>query len=298
MRVNDSATVLNRPVVSAGVAWGFLGVAAFSFTVPLTRVAIDGGLDPLFVGSARAVVAAALAAIALAATRQRLPRIRQWARLAIVALGVIVGFPILTSFALVTADASHSAVVIALLPAATAVAAVVRAGERPGPAFWTAALLGAAVAVGFAIVQGGLDGLAWADLLLFGAVVAAAIGYAEGGLLARELGAWQTISWALVLSAPGMLVLALVSPPFGGPIGAVPWLAFGYLAVVSMLLGFFAWYRGLGIGPIATVSQIQLAQPALTVAWAVILLGEPLTLPTVIGAIAVVACAAIAVRAR
>ncbi len=285
-------------MVSAGVAWGFLGVAAFSFTVPLTRVAIDGGLDPLFVGSARAVVAAALAAIALAATRQRLPRIRQWARLAIVALGVIVGFPILTSFALVTADASHSAVVIALLPAATAVAAVVRAGERPGPAFWTAALLGAAVAVGFAIVQGGLDGLAWADLLLFGAVVAAAIGYAEGGLLARELGAWQTISWALVLSAPGMLVLALVSPPFGGPIGAVPWLAFGYLAVVSMLLGFFAWYRGLGIGPIATVSQIQLAQPALTVAWAVILLGEPLTLPTVIGAIAVVACAAIAVRAR
>ena len=193
-----------------GLWWGLLGVVAFSLTVPMTRIAVESGaMSPLFVGSARAVVAAMLAAVALAATRQRLPRGSQWFRLALVAGGVVIGFPLLTSFALTTASAGHSAVVIALLPAATAVTAVLRTRERPPAVFWTMAAVGAVAAVGFAGLQGGGigTGLVWSDLLLFGAVVAAAVGYAEGGLLARELGAWQTVSWALVLSAPLMIVL-------------------------------------------------------------------------------------------
>lgn len=141
--------------------------------------------------------------------------------------------------------------------------------------------------------------LHWADALLFGAVIAAAIGYAEGGLLARELGAWQTISWALVVAAPLMVVVALISlwqqPPAATP---AQWLAFGYLAVVSMFLGFFAWYHGLAIGPMAQVSQMQLVQPVFSIVWAALLLGEPLTWPTVLGGIAVIACAALAVRSR
>ncbi|WP_218952008.1 DMT family transporter [Amycolatopsis anabasis] len=285
----------------AGLGWGLLGVAAFSFTVPFTRVAVEsGGMSPLFIGSARAVVAALLAAVALASTRQRLPRGRQWGRVAIVAGGVVVGFPVLTSFALTTAPASHGAVVIALLPAATAVTAVLRGHERPPRSFWLMATAGAIAAVVFAALQGGgLSGLHWSDLLLFGAVVAAAIGYAEGGLLARELGAWQTVSWALVLAAPLMIVLTGVSlaqrPPSGTPI---EWAAFAYLAVVSMFLGFFAWYRGLAIGPMVRVSQIQLVQPVLSICWAALFLHERLTWPTVLGGIAVIACAGIAVRAR
>jgi drug/metabolite transporter (DMT)-like permease len=283
----------------AGIAWGLLGVLAFSFTVPFTRIAV-GALPPLFIGAGRAVAAAALAAIALAATRQRRPTRRQALRLAVVAAGVVAGFPLLTSFALTTADASHGAVVIALLPAATAVAAVLRGRERPPRRFWFAAACGAAAAIAFAILQGGgLGGITWADLLLFGAVIAAAIGYAEGGLLARELGAWQTVSWALVLASPLMLGLTTVSviqhPVEAGP---VEWAAFAYLAVVSMFLGFFAWYRGLGIGPMSTVSQTQLVQPVLTIAWAALLLHEHLTWPTVIGGLAVIACAALAVRIR
>ena len=157
-------------------------------------------------------MAAVLAAGALAVTRQRLPRGRQWARLAVVAGGVVVGFPLLTSFALTTAPASHGAVVIALLPAATATMAVLRGHERPPAMFWVVAGVGAVAAIGFASAQwGGLGQLHWSDLLLFGAVVAAAIGYAEGGLLARELGAWQTVSWALVLCAPLMAVLTALS---------------------------------------------------------------------------------------
>jgi drug/metabolite transporter (DMT)-like permease len=276
-----------------------LGVIAFSFTVPFTRVAV-GGLSPLFIGSGRAVIAAALAIAALALTRQRFPRGAQWIRLGVVAGGIVVGFPLLTSFALTTAPASHGAVVIALLPAATAVAAAVRGKERPPASFWLMAVLGAMVAVGFAALHGG--GFATptlSDLLLFAAVIAAAVGYAEGGLLARELGAWQTVSWALVLASPLMLILTLTAAVHQSPAGtATEWAAFAYLALVSMFLGFFAWYRGLALGPIAQVSQVQLTQPVLSILWAALLLREQLTWATILGGTAVILCAVAAVRVR
>ncbi|KQZ86052.1 hypothetical protein ASD56_07250 [Microbacterium sp. Root166] len=301
MSAQSSVIVRESPALSmrAGLLWGLLGVLAFSFTVPFTRIAL-GGFPPLFIGAGRAVVAAALAAAALALTRQALPDRRQWARLAIVAGGVVAGFPLLTSFALTTASATHGAVVIALLPAATAVIAVLRARERPARSFWVFAGLGAVAAVLFAAVHsGGFGGLHWSDLLLFGAVLAAAIGYAEGGMLSRELGSWQTVSWALVLAAPLMIVLTAISvmqqPPSATP---VEWAAFGYLAAVSMFLGFFAWYRGLAIGPMSRVSQIQLVQPVLTILWAALLLGEPLTWQTLVGGAAVILCAGLAVRSR
>ena len=204
----------------SGLGWGLLGVVAFSFTVPFTRVAAHDGLSPLFIGSGRAVVAATLAAIALAVTRQSRPSGGQLPRLGVVAGGVVVGFPLLTSYALTQSSASHGAVVIGLLPAATAVMAVLRGKERVPVSFWLSAALGAAAVVAFAALQnGGLGSLHWADLLLFGAVLAAALGYAEGGLLARELGSWQTVSWALLLAAPLMLVLTTVAvaqePPQG-----------------------------------------------------------------------------------
>lgn len=289
------------PKPSAGLLWGLLGVTAFSFTVPLTRFLVAGGyMSPLFVGAGRAVVAGVLAAAALLLTRQRLPRGKQWLQLAIIAGGAVIGFPLLTSFALTTAPASHGAVVIALLPAATAVAAVLRTGERPSRAFWVAASLGAIAAVTFAAIQGGgLSGLHTSDILLFAAVVVCAIGYAEGGLLSRELGSWQTISWALVLAFPLMVVLAGVAlvqqPPSGPPLA---WAAFAYLGVISMFLGFFAWYRGLAIGPMARVSQVQLVQPVLSILWAGLILHEHIGWPTVLGGVAVIGCALLAVRAR
>ncbi len=287
------------PRTATGIWWALLGVAAFSFTVPFTRLAVSA-LSPLFIGSGRAVVAAVLAATALALTRQRLPSPRIWARLALVAGGVVVGFPLLTSFALTSVEAGHGAVVIALLPAATATAVVLRTGERPPAAFWAVLVLGSLAAITFAFVQaGGIGRLQWADLLLLAAVVAAAIGYAEGGLLARELGAWQTVSWALVLASPLMVFLAAMAiaeqPPQASPL---QWGAFAYLGVVSMFLGFFAWYRGLAIGPMAQVSQIQLIQPVLSICWAALLLGEALTWSTAIGGLAVIACAGAAVRVR
>ena len=303
MRPNSSATTILRPVLPyrspSGMRWGFTGVVAFSFTVPFTKLAV-GGLSPLFIGSARAVVAALLAVLALWLARERFPRGVQWVRLAIVAAGIVVGFPLLTSFALTSAPAGHGAVVIALLPAATATIVVLRSRERPPALFWVVTGVGSLAAVAFASAQsGGFGHFHWADLLLFTAVIAAAVGYAEGGLLARELGAWQTVSWALVLASPLMVCLTVLAviqqTPFGTPL---QWAAFAYLGVVSMFLGFFAWYRGLAAGPMAQVSQVQLVQPVLTICWAGILLGEHLTWTTIVGGLVVILCAAVAVRLR
>ncbi len=277
---------------------GALGVLGFSFSLPATRLAVED-LDPWLVAFGRAAVAAVLAAAVLAAVRAPRPSREQWGRLAIVAGGVVVGFPLLTSLALVTSEAAHGAVVIAVLPAATAVAAVLRAGERPSPAFWAAALAGMAVTVVFALGQGG-GALSEADLLLLAAVVVCALGYAEGGALAREIGGARTICWALVLSAPVCAVVAVAAAASSdvGSAGATAWLGFAYVSLVSMFLGFFAWYAGLARGGVAKVGQVQLAQPLLTLGWSALLLGERVGPGALAAALGVVACVVLTQRAR
>ncbi|NAZ78401.1 EamA family transporter, partial [Kineococcus sp. T13] len=189
--------------------------------------------------------------------------------------GVVAGFPLLTSWALQSVPAAHGAVVVGALPLATAAAGCLR-GERPPAGFWVAAAAGCAAVLAFlALGTGGFGGLHVPDLLLLAAVVLAAAGYAEGALLARELGAWQTTCWALVLALPLVVPLAVAGALRGG-VSAEPraWIAFGYLGVFSTFLGFFAWYRGLALGPVSSVSQVQLVQSVLTLAWSALLLGE------------------------
>lgn len=278
----------------AGLLWGFVAVAAFAVTLPAMRVAVVS-LDPVFVGLGRAIIAAALAAIALAVTRTPWPARSLWPRLAVVALGVVVGFPLLTAWAMRYVPSSHGAVVVGLLPLATAVAGAWLAHERPSPRFWVCAVAGSAVVVGFALWQGG-GALHVADLLLTGAVAAAAIGYAEGARLTRLLGGWQVISWALVLSAPFLLVPTWLAADGAASAPWHAWLAFLYVAVVSMYLGFFAWYRALAQGGIAAVGQVQLLQPFLTFAFAALLLGEKLEASMLVAAALVVAIIALGRR--
>lgn len=301
MNNNNSTTATKVPALPSGHLWGFVGVLAFSFTVPFTRVAVsDGAMSALFVGVARASVAGILASIVLLAARQNLPTLTQLFRVGVVAAGVVFGFPFFTSYALTEVPSNHAAVVIGLLPAATAVATVLRTGERPAKIFWFWSLLGAFAATAFVIVgTGGIGAPSNADMLLIGAVIAAAIGYAEGGVLSRELGSWQTVSWALVLSLPLTVPLTFASYSDGMSSASLQsWLAFAYLALVSMYLGFFAWYRGLSIGPMAQVSQIQLTQPVMTIAWSAILLEETVPALTILAGAAVITCALLAVRTR
>lgn len=279
------------PVETQGLLFGFLGVLTFSFTLPMTRAAVPE-LGGTFVGLGRALVAAALAAIVLLATRQRLPDRRHWPGLAIVAFGVVIGFPLCTSIALEWVPATHGAVVVGLMPALTAVMAVVRAGERPPPTFWLACAVGVITVLIFAITQGA-GSLHPADILLLAGVTLGALGYAEGGRLSRELGGWRVICWSLLVAAPFLVVPVAVSAAGGVSASPGAWLGFAYVAVFSMFLGFFAWYKGLAIGGVARVSQLQLLQPVLTLLWAALLLGEPVSGATILASLLVIASVAL-----
>ncbi|GGF13250.1 hypothetical protein GCM10011611_18700 [Aliidongia dinghuensis] len=272
------------PHRTAGLFWGAVGVFAFSFSFPMTRLAVME-IDPTLVGLGRAVVAGLLAAVFLAVRRAPIPARALWPRLALVATGVVVGFPLFSSLALRLISSAHGAVITGLLPIATAIMAVLRAGERPSGGFWAAAALGLTAVVGFAIVQGA-GRIEAGDGLVFLAVALGALGYAEGGALSRLMGGPQVICWALVLSLPVLLpVMAWRIAAVGWPqAGAASWAGFAYVALISMFLGFFAWYRGLALGGVAQVGQIQLAQPVLTLIWSALLLGEAVSGATLLAA--------------
>lgn len=253
---------------------GLLGVVIFSGSLPATRVAV-GGFTPLFLTSARAVIAALLGAALLFALRQRRPEKTDLAPFVITALGVVVGFPLLSALALQHITSARSIVFIGLLPLATAIFGVIRGGERPKPAFWLFAVVGAALVAGFAFMNS--DGTSMmGDLLMVAAIIVCGLGYAEGANLSRRLGGWQVISWALVLALPVMVVIGLATlPNVWSGIGGPAWLGLAYVSVFSMLIGFVFWYRGLALGGTAGIGQLQLLQPFFGLALAGLLLGEP-----------------------
>lgn len=281
--------------MTAGWGSGLLGILIFSGSLPATRVAV-GDFGPLFLTSARAAGAALIGAVLLCALRQARPARGDLGPLAIVSLGVVLGFPLLTALALQHVTAAHSIVFIGLLPLATAIFGVIRGGERPKPAFWAFSLVGSALVAGYALVQDSELSLA-GDLLMVGAILACGLGYAEGGKLARRLGGWQVICWALLLALPAMAVLALATVPDGlGAIGWASWTGLFYVTAFSMLIGFVFWYRGLALGGIAGVGQLQLLQPFFGFLLAALLLGESVTWPMLAVTAAVVACVAGAKR--
>ena len=270
---------------------GLIGVLIFSGSLPATRVAVQG-FDPVFLSVARATIAGLVGLGLLRAIGGRRPAREDLPPLAIVALGVVIGFPLLTAMALRHVTSAHAIVFIGLLPLATAIFAVIRAGERPRPAFWAFALLGSALVAGFAVQQGG-GGARAGDALMVAAILLCGLGYAEGGRLSRKLGGWQVISWALVLSLPLMIPLCLgLWPASLAAVTPAEWIALGHVSLFSMLIGFVFWYRGLAQGGIASVGQLQLLQPFFGLALAAALLGEPVTPAMLLVTVAVIGCVA------
>jgi drug/metabolite transporter (DMT)-like permease len=280
-----------RPLAGSGWLNGLIGVLIFSGSLPATRVAVLE-FDPLFLTVARASLAGLLALALLLVAGAPRPSRSQLLPLAVVALGVVVGFPLLTALALQTVTSAHSIVFLGLLPLATAAFGVLRGGERPRPAFWGFSVLGSLLVVGFAVAQG-LTASPRGDLLMLLAIVVCGLGYAEGARLSRSLGGWQVICWALVLALPVMLALALYRLPAGlAGITLPAWLSLGYVSLFSMLIGFVFWYRGLAQGGIAAVGQLQLLQPFFGLALAAGLLGEAVS-PAMLGVtVAVIVCVA------
>ncbi len=270
---------------------GFIGVAIFAGSLPATRVAV-ADFSPTFLTCARATIAALLGLALLLALRQARPRRSDLPALAVTALGVVVGFPLLTALALQHVTSAHSLVFLGILPLCTAIFAVLRAGERPRPAFWLFSMAGAAFVAGYA-AMGGIEAAPQGDLLMLAAVIVCGLGYAEGARLSRTLGGWQVISWALVLSLPVMLLFTLLAMPASfSHVGAPAWIGLAYVSLFSMLIGFVFWYRGLAQGGIAAVGQLQLFQPFMGLGLAALLLHEEVNWTMLAVTLAAVACVA------
>ncbi|WP_316774691.1 DMT family transporter [Streptomyces sasae] len=312
MRVQSSATGPSSIAVSTspadpggtapasqrlGTLQAALGVVAFSLTFPATAWGLQG-FGPWSLVAVRSVLAAAIAGTCLLALRVRLPERRHRAGLAVVAAGVVLGFPMLTTLALQTSTTSHAAVVVGLLPLTTALFSALRMGIRPSRTFWAAALAGAAAVLAFTVAQSG-GALTAADGYLFAALVVCAAGYTEGGRLARTMPGWQVIGWALVFCLPLTVPAAVVALSFE----PVVWNVHGVLGVLwvaagSQFLGLVVWYRGMAAVGIPKASQLQLAQPLLTLVWSVLLLGEHLSAAAPLTAAAVLVCIAVTQRSR
>ena len=274
---------------TSGLINGLIGVLIFSGSLPATRVAVLE-FDPVFLTVARATIAGVLALCMLWLFKEKRPARHQMLPLVIVALGVVIGFPLLTALALQYVTSAHSIVFVGMLPLATAAFGVLRGGERPRPAFWFFSVLGSLLVVGFAVSQG-LTASPAGDILMLLAILACGLGYAEGAKLSKTLGGWQVISWALVVSLPIVAPLTwwLTPSSFSG-ISAPAWLSLADVSLFSMLIGFVFWYRGLAQGGIAAVGQLQLLQPFFGLALAATLLHEQVSLGMLGVTVAVILC--------
>lgn len=274
---------------------GFIGMLIFSASLPATRIAVQD-FDPVFLTAARAGIAGFVAVIVLFTLQVNRPRREDMASLGITAVGVVVGFPLLTALALQHITAAHSIVFIALLPLMTALFGVLRAGERPKATFWIFSCLGSALVAGFALSSSTETDFV-GDAYMLAAIIICGMGYAEGAKLSRKLGGWQVICWALVISLPVMLTLALlIRPPTFANIQVQAWFGLAYVSFFSMLIGFVFWYRGLAQGGIATVGQLQLLQPFFGLILAALLLNESVTVQMFVTASLVVLCVIAAKR--
>ncbi|MGW0836062.1 DMT family transporter [Streptomyces prunicolor] len=307
MRAHDSATATNpitvstspatAPRVRSGTVQAALGVIAFSLTFPATAWGLEG-FGAWSLVAVRSVLAAVIAGGCLLALRVSVPSRRHWGGLAVVAAGVVVGFPLLTTLALETSTTAHAAVVVGLLPLTTAALSALRTGIRPSRTFWTAALAGAGAVLAFTVQQSG-GAVTTADLYLLAALLVCAAGYTEGGRLARVMPGWQVIAWALVLCLPLSVPATAIALSYDTPhltahsVAGLLWVAAG-----SQFLGLVVWYRGMAAIGVPKASQLQLAQPLLTLVWSVLLLGEHLTVAAPLTAAAVLVCIAVTQRAR
>lgn len=270
---------------------GLIGVVIFSGSLPATRIAVLE-FDPVFLTVARAAIAGVLALCLLLLFKGRRPARQHMMSLVIVAMGVVIGFPLLTALALQYVTSAHSIVFVGLLPLATAAFGVLRGGERPRPAFWFFSVLGSLLVIGFAVTQG-LNASPTGDVLMLLAILACGLGYAEGAKISKALGGWQVICWALVLSLPVVMPLtAWLAPVSFSRISTPAWLSLAYVSLFSMLIGFVFWYRGLVQGGIAAVGQLQLLQPFFGLALAAALLDEQVSLGMFGVTVAVILCVA------
>ncbi|MCP1997040.1 DMT family transporter [Flavobacterium sp. HSC-61S13] len=276
---------------SNGWVNGFIAVVIFSGSMPATKVAVMD-FNPIFLTGARGAIAGILALVALLVFKEKRPSSVQLRALLITALGIVLGFPILSAFALQHISSAHSLVFLAMLPLSTAIFGVIRGGERPSKIFWFFSLMGSFLVIGYALSQG-IETSPIGDMLMLLAIILCGLGYAEGAKLSKTLGGWQVISWVLVLSLPLTLPLCFFFLPTNfEDIPSTGWFSLFYLGLFSMFIGFIFWYRGLAQGGIAKVGQLQLLQPFFGLALSATLLHEKVSIGMLLVTVGVILCVA------
>ena len=291
-----NASIPNR---SAGVALGVLGMLGFSGTLVATRVAV-ADFTPLDITCARIVMAGMLGAAFLILTDKRTrPDRHLLLPILVMGLGLAVGYPFFLALALETVPAVHGAVVTGLAPAATAVIAVLRTGERPPLPFWIACVTGFCAVLYFAYDAG--DGhLSLADSWLFLGMLSLGIAYVEGGRVSRELGGTVTLSWAMLFLTPIAIILLVlrVSEIDATTVSTASWVSLTYLGIVSMFLASVFWYRGLALGGIARIGQINLLLPLTALGWSALFLGEEITVTAIVCSAIVLGAMIVCLKSR
>ncbi|ATX83593.1 EamA family transporter [Bacillus velezensis] len=269
---------------------GFIGVLIFSGSLPATRLAV-ADFDPVFLTVCRAAIAGILAGALLLIFQEKRPAKSDIISLITVALGVVIGFPLLTALALQHVTSAHAIVFSRLRRRSSAYC---EGGERPRPVFWIFSAAGSILVAGYALLQGG-ESSPLGDTYMIASIIVCGLGYAEGARLSRRLGNWQVISWALVLSLPLMFILSFCfMPDSWSNIGAPALLSLAYVSIFSMLIGFVFWYRGLAQGGIAAVGQLQLLQPFFGLLLAAMILHEKAGWELAAVNVGVIACVAAA----
>lgn len=262
----------------------------------MTRLAVPE-VGPTVIGLGRAVIPGIISAIILYVRRAKFPDREHWFGIFALSMGTIVLFPYLSSAGLKTLPANHGAVINGFAPAATALATVLLAHEKPPRVFWVSCFAGFVAVLVFAWAHGA-SRFEFGDWYLLGAIAVLGPGYAFGGKVSKSLGSINTMCWALALTAPFVAIPALMSFPDLATVTWKGWLGIFYTSIFSVFLGMFAWLRGLAIGGVLRVSQVQVLQPVLAILWSALLLGEKVGVWTVGAALVVVLTAALAQRSR
>jgi drug/metabolite transporter (DMT)-like permease len=285
-----SLFVENRSPEWRGWFFTAIGVLCFSLTFPMTRLSLRA-FDPILVALVRGAGAGVAALVYLVLSKSRIPNRRILVRLGSAAVGMVVLFPIFVSMALKSVPATHASVLGSILPLATAVFGVVRGRESVSRRFWFFAILGTGLIALFSGYRSGFHSIEQADVLLIAAFVACSYGYAEGGVLAREIGGWLVICWALVTVLPFESIALLVYLSRAGVrISSVPteaWAGLAYVTAISQFIGFFFYYKGLALGGIAKMSQLQLLLPFVAIFAAHWILGEEIEGSVIIGTLVI-----------
>lgn len=289
---------------SRGYLSAITAVVGFGFTLIMLRLGSDD-FGPVMMSVGRVFPLIIAAPLILKLNGQRLwPAKEHFKYAAGSAIGVVLGYPILSTIALQFIPAGDAGVLAALGPLITGSMAVLIGHKKPNRWFWLAAGIGTAAAVALAWVRGGGafgGGELVGYLIMLLAVPATSLGHIAGGTLAGKVKALYAMCWAVMISIPLQLAISvpwLILHPITKMPSVTSWVAYLYVSLFSILFGNYLWNYGLSRIGIVHGSQLQLVQPIITMLGAYLVLHENMHVETWLAAAVILAAVAWTQRLR